>query len=79
VDDSTGSAVLAAVGADLARLWEDVVNAEALDLELAEGTVRDGVLAIGARLLEAAVATRGSGKAGPRVGCRCGGAARFTR
>jgi hypothetical protein len=79
VDDSTGSAVLAAVGADLARLWEDVVNAEACELELAEGTVRDGVLAIGARLLEAAVATRGSGKAGPRVECRCGGAARFTR
>ena len=70
-----GSAVLAALGAELAALWTAVVNAEQLDLETAEGTVRDGVLAIGARLLEAGLAARGTGKAGARRPCPCGGAA----
>jgi hypothetical protein len=77
VDDSTGSAVLAAVSADLAALWERVVSAEAGDLETAERTVRDGVLAIGARLLEASVAARGTGKRGARHGCACGGTGGF--
>jgi hypothetical protein len=48
-----------------------------LELEQAEGAVRDGVLAIGARLLEAVCAARGRGKAGPRRPCVCGGAAGF--
>jgi hypothetical protein len=73
VDDSTGSGVLTALGAELARLWEQVVSAEVGDLELAEGLVRDGVLALGARLLEAGLAARGSGKGSPRRSCRCGG------
>lgn len=77
MDDSTGSAVLAAVGAELAALWERVVSAEAGDLETAERTVRDGVLAIGAHLLEASVAARGTGKRGARHGCACGAAAPF--
>lgn len=72
MDDSTGPAVLAALGADLGRLWEAVVNTEALDLERTEALVRDGVLAMGARLLEAGVAARGTGKAGPRHPCPCG-------
>lgn len=72
MDDSTGSAVLAAVGADLAKLWADLVSAEVNDLEAAEGTVRDGVLAIGARLLAAGLAARGTGKAGARRPCPCG-------
>ncbi|MGH2369942.1 MAG: ISKra4 family transposase [Chloroflexota bacterium] len=42
-----------------------------------EGTVRDGVLAIGARLLAAVVAEQGPGKTGPRVTCACGSTARF--
>ena len=42
-----------------------VVSAEVGDLELAEGLVRDGVLAMGARLLEAGLAARGSGKREP--------------
>jgi hypothetical protein len=75
MDDSTGSGVLAAVGAELARLWGEVVSAEALDLEQAEGLVRDGVLAIGARLLEAGLAARGTGKTGARRPCPCGGTA----
>jgi hypothetical protein len=77
VDDSTRSAVLAEVGAELERLWDELVGAETLDLETAEGTVRDGVLAIGARVLEAGVAARGTGKAGPRRACACGGEAVF--
>ena len=54
-----------------------MVAAVEVDLEAAEAAVRDGVLAIGARLLEAGVAARGTGKAGPRRPCPCGGAARF--
>ena len=76
MDDSTRSAVLAALGADLDRLWTEVVGAEAGDLEAAEGLVRDGVLAIGARLLEASVAARGTGKDGARRG---GGGGFFRR
>jgi hypothetical protein len=77
VDDSTGSVVLAALGADLAGLWDNLTSAAGLDLETAEGTVRAGVLAIGARLLEAAVAAHGTGKAGAPIACACGGAATF--
>ena len=75
MDDSTGSVVLAALGADLATLWAEVVQTEALDLETAEGTVRDGMLAIGARLLAAGLAARGTGKDGARCSCHCGGEA----
>ena len=60
MDDSTGSAVLAEVGAEVARLWEELVGADRLDLEAAEGTVRDRMLALGARVLEAGVAARGA-------------------
>lgn len=47
------------------------------ELEAAEGVVRDGVaaigmVAIGGPVLEASVAARGSGKAGPRRACGCG-------
>jgi hypothetical protein len=77
VDDSTRAAVLAALATDLARLWEDGVDAAGSDLETAEGRVRDGMLAIGARLLEASVAARGTGKDGPRHACACGGEAGF--
>ena len=77
MDDSTGSAVLEGLRADLTRLWEDVAGVEGFDLETAEGVVRDGVLAIGARLLEAGVAARGAGKAGARRPCPCGAAASF--
>jgi hypothetical protein len=77
VDDSMDAGVLRALGADLGALWESVVRAEAIDLETAEGLVRDGVLAIGARLLAAGLAARGTGKAGPRYPCACGAAATF--
>lgn len=76
MDDSTRFAVLAAVQADVAALWDEVLRAPEQDLETAEGRMRDGVLAIGARLLEASVAARGTGKAGPRRPCACGGEAR---
>jgi hypothetical protein len=77
VDDSTTPAVLGALGADLARLLAEVVAAEGQDLAELEGAVRDGVLAVGARLLEAGLAARGTGKAGPGVPCPCGQVARF--
>lgn len=77
MDDSMGCAVLAALSADLQRLWDEVVGQEAGALERAEATVRDGVLAMGARLLEAAVTTRGTGKTGARIACPCGGQAGF--
>jgi hypothetical protein len=77
VDDSTSPAVLDAVREELARLLAAVVAAEDPDLGAAERAVRDGVLAVGARLLAAGLAARGTGKAGPRVPCPCGGSARF--
>jgi hypothetical protein len=67
--------VLEAVRADLDRLWDELVGAATGDLETAEGTVREGVLAIGARLLAASVAARGTGKTGPCRPCPCGGTA----
>jgi hypothetical protein len=51
------------------------VGAEGIDLERAEEIVRDGVLAIGARLLAAGLAMRGTGKTGARRPCPCGGEA----
>jgi hypothetical protein len=75
VDNSTRSAVLAALGADVAGLWDALLGAEAIDLETAERTVRAGMLAIGARLLAASLAERGTGKDGPRRPCACGGEA----
>jgi hypothetical protein len=77
MDDSTRAAVLEEVRAELERLWETLTGAAELDLERAEGAVRDGMLAIGARLLEATVAAHGTGKAGARSPCPCGGQARF--
>jgi hypothetical protein len=78
VDDSTGLAVVTEIGAELTGLWDEVA-ADGLDLATAERVVRERVLAIGARLLEAAVAARGTGQTGPRLGGRCGGEARFAR
>jgi hypothetical protein len=75
-----GSAVLAEVGADVAALWDDLLQTLQTapgNLEVAEGRVRDGVLAIGARLLAAGVAARGTGKAGACSPCPCGARARF--
>src|SRR5689334_14651480 len=77
MDDSTGSAVLAELGGELQRLWDEVVGAALLELETAEARLRDGVLAIGARLLEAGLAVRGAGKEGPRRPCPCGALAGF--
>jgi hypothetical protein len=79
VDDSTRQMVLETVQVDLARLWDDLVAVEELDLATAEARMRDGMLGMGARLLEAAVAARGPGKVGPRVTCPCGGQAPFVR
>jgi hypothetical protein len=77
VDDSTDPGVLGALRADLAAVWAGVCTAETADLESLEQTVRDRMLALGARLLEAGIAARGSGKGGPRRVCACGGIATF--
>jgi hypothetical protein len=77
VDDSTTPAVLDALGAEVARLWAEVAAAADRDLGELERVVRDGVLALGAGLLAVGLAARGTGKAGPRVPCACGGAAAF--
>jgi hypothetical protein len=77
VDDSTIPAVLDALRAELAGLLEGVAAAADPGLEAAERAVRDGVLAVGARLLAAGLAARGTGKAGPRSPCPCGGQAAF--
>ena len=76
MDDSTRPAVLAALQAEVAALLAWVAE-EGPDLAAAERRVRDGVLALGARLLAAGLAARGTGKAGPRVPCPCGGEAGF--
>jgi hypothetical protein len=77
--DGTRAAVLAAAQADLDQLWDGIVGAEGLELETAEGIVRDRVQGIGARVLEAGLAARGTGKTGPRRRCACGGWAVFDR
>lgn len=77
MDDSTISALLDAMRADLARVLEWLRHEPGLDLEVAEGTVRQAVLALGARVLAAGVAARGTGKEGPHRPCACGATARF--
>lgn len=77
--DGTRAAVLTAVQADLAQLWDQIASATARDLEAMEGIVRDGMQRIGARMLEAGMTARGTGKLGPRRSCVCGGCAVFDR
>ena len=72
MDDSTRPAVLAALHAEVTALLAWVAEATALDLATAERRVRDAMRALGARLLEAGLAARGTGKAGPRRPCPCG-------
>jgi len=75
VDDGTTPAVLAAAHAELGDLLADLCAAKDLDLAAAERQVRDGMLAIGARILAAGLVARGTGKAGPLLACACGAAA----
>jgi hypothetical protein len=77
VEDSTTPAVLDEVRAELAELLGRLASAEGPGLAEAERATRERVLAVGARLLEAGLAARGGGKAGPRVACACGGEAGF--
>lgn len=77
--DGTRAAVWAAVQADLEQIWDQIMGMEGLDLEAAEGIVRDGVQGIGARVLEAGLAARGTGKTGSRRSCACGAEAVFAR
>ena len=77
MDDSTGPAVLDEIRAEAAALFAWLAGADGPGLAAAERVVRERLLAAGARLLEAGLAARGPGQAGPRVPCGCGGAAGF--
>ncbi|MDQ3549652.1 MAG: ISKra4 family transposase [Chloroflexota bacterium] len=77
MDDTMRQVVVAAVEQEVSALFDALVAPSALDLEQAERLLRAGVLAIGARVLAAGLAARGTGKAGPRVSCACGGQATF--
>jgi hypothetical protein len=76
MDDSTFPAVLGEATAELGRLLAAVAGGTG-DLEATEGLLRDGVLAVGARLLEAGVAARGAGKRVRPPRCACGAAPAF--
>lgn len=77
MDDSMHPAVLTAIATELQGLVDWLVTATGLELAAAEQRVRATVLAVGAHLLEAGLAARGTGKAGARIACACGGAASF--
>ena len=77
MDDSTRPAVLEEALTELTALLAWLRSEEGLDLGAAEQGVRERLAAVGARLLEAGLAARGTGKAGPRVACACGGQAAF--
>jgi hypothetical protein len=77
VDDSTRPAVLAELHAEVTALLDWVTEAADLDLATAERRVRDGVRSLGARLLAAGLAARGTGQDGPRRPGACGGTADF--
>lgn len=69
--------VLATVEQEVSALFDQMVDADVLPLEQAELLTRTRILALGADLLAAGVAARGTGKTGARVDCPCGGQATF--
>src|SRR5215207_11623958 len=77
MEDSTRPAVREGLDAELGVLLDWVEQTTELDLATAEQRVRAGVLALGARLLTAGLAARGTGHDGPRRPCACGGEAAF--
>lgn len=77
MDDTMRANVVAAVEHEVTVLLDALVTPAALDLEHAEQLTRTVALAIGACVLAAGLAARGTGKAGPRSACACGGQATF--
>ena len=77
MDDSTRPAVLMDALDALRVLLDRVAGGDGVDLEATERLVREGVLAVGARVLEAGLAARGTGKDGVGQACACGGTAGF--
>ena len=77
MDDSTRPAVLMEALGALTALLDRVAGGDGADLEATERLVREGVLAVGARVLEAGLAARGTGKTGVGQACTCGGTAGF--
>lgn len=76
-DDTTQRQIAALAQDALAQLVGELLETPALDLATAERLTQAGLRGIGAQLLEQSLAARGSGKAGPRLPCACGGAATF--
>ncbi len=76
-DDTTRAQIVAAVQDDLEQLVAVLLDTPQLDLAMAEQLTRDRLRALSAQVLEASLAARGTGKAGPRLPCPCGGEARF--
>ncbi|HET7036525.1 MAG TPA: ISKra4 family transposase [Thermomicrobiaceae bacterium] len=77
MDDSTRRALLAELQQEMVALLAWLEQTEDLELERAEHAARERMLAMGARLLEAGLAARGTGKADSRAPCACGGVATF--
>jgi hypothetical protein len=69
--------VIAAAMGEVARMVDWLIDTPELDLAAVEEQVRDTVLALGAQVVETGLAARGTGKAGPRCPCPCGGPAWF--
>ena len=67
--------VVRAVEQEMSALFDVLVAAASMPLEQAEVLTQTGVLAIGAQVLAASIAARGTGKAGARDVCACGGQA----
>ena len=74
---NTRATLLAAIEQEVSALFDALIEPSALPLEAAELLTRTRILAIGARVLAAGIAVRGTGKAGPRRVCVCGGLATF--
>lgn len=77
MDDTMRAVVMAAVAEEVSALLDSLVVPGALHLEQAEQLTRTSVLGIGARVLAAGLLARGTGNAGPRRACACGGQATF--
>jgi hypothetical protein len=77
MDDTMRAVVVAAVEQAVSALLDALVSPATLGLAQAAHLTRVGVLAIGARVLEAGLVARGTGKVDARLVCACGAQATF--
>lgn len=76
-DDTMRDAVLEPILDDLRELFAWCSQTPGLDLATVEQRTRTEVLAVGARIMDAGLAARGTGKTGAHRPCGCGGQATF--